>query len=703
VGTGRRGAAGTAVVGLALAGQLTLGTGAAVAAPVCQSSAPAATSITICVPDTTLTGMVPVTATVVGAVDAGGVRFARDGTATPYLLTDHDPDYAMALESSRLPNGSGTLRASTTFTDGSSATATVTVTVANAAGPPVPAPFSPRLGTPEAGQRFRLAAVGDGVDGSPASLAVAARIAEWDPDVFAYLGDVYDNGSPAEFDTWYGDANGYGRFRDITNPTVGNHEYRNALGAPYFEYWGGVPHYYGYDVGGWHVVVLDSTTDFALTSGYPSQLVPGSPQYDWLAADLAAHRGTCMLTYLHHPRYSNVVGVSRDGLSQVWSLLVDNGVAMVLAGHAHTYEHWKPLDRTGAAADGGMTQFVVGTGGREIQNPKGTDPRVAYEVTTPGALQLGLGPQDAAFAFVDSTGAVRDSGTVPCRQPAPPPDVTGPTAPAGTSARAASPTAATVSWASSADDVGVAAYTVRRGDAVVATLGSTSTAYVDRSLRGGTAYSWTVEASDAAGNRSGPSAPAAATTPFPTVRSRALLRGLRRAPDHRTGFTATRFPGWTDADGDRCPTRTEVLIAEAVRPPTVGAHCALSGGRWLSPYDGETRASTGRLVVDHLVPLAEAWRSGAHRWGKVPRRRFANDLGYPSTLVAVSRAAAADKAAREPQDWLPRSAYRCAYTAQWVAVKWRWRLAVDPAERRFLARRLTACGWPSVRVPGRAR
>jgi hypothetical protein len=249
----------------------------------------------------------------------------------------------------------------------------------------------------------------------------------------------------------------------------------------------------------------------------------------------------------------------------------------------------------------------------------------------------------------------------------------------------------------------VAGYTVRRAGAVVGTVGGSVTSYVDTGLRAGAAYTWTVEASDAAGNRSAASAPASATTPFPTVSSRTLLRQLKRAPEHRAGFTATRFPGWTDADGDRCTTAAEVLLSEAVRAPTVGVRCSLTGGRWLSPYDGQIRTASSRLVVDHLVPLAEAWQSGAHGWRRVARRQLANDLGYPSTLVAVTRASAADRAGREPQDWLPRRTYRCAYAAQWVAVKWRWRLAVDPAERRFLTRRLTACDWPSVRQPGRAR
>jgi hypothetical protein len=131
--------------------------------------------------------------------------------------------------------------------------------------------------------------------------------------------------------------------------------------------------------------------------------------------------------------------------------------------------------------------------------------------------------------------------------------------------------------------------------------------------------------------------------------------------------------------------------------------CELRGGTWRSRYDGALRTGVGRLTVDHLVGLREAWESGASRWSRVARRQLANDLGYPSTLIAVTTASATAKGGREPRDWLPRKAFRCSYLSQWVAVKWRWQLAVDPSERRFLKARLSSCGWPSVRLPTRPR
>jgi hypothetical protein len=697
----------SALVATLLAGLAVAGAPPAAAATTC-SAGPVVVCLTV---DPVLDGPETVTVTVTEgggqpAVDDVLFTWDQDGdqqTTDTYLVTDHDAPWQMELRSARLPDGAGTLRAEATLVDQRTASTSADVTVASSSPLPTVDPFVPRTASPGPDGRVRLAVVGDGVDGSPESLDVAAQIKTMKPNVFAYLGDVYDRGSPFELDTWYDDPAGYGQFRGITNPALGNHEYRTDGAAPFFAYWGGVPHYYSYDVGGWHLVVLDSTTDYATATG-TDQLRPGSAQYDWLAQDLAAHQGSCTIAYMHHPRYSNVGDVGRDGLTSVWQLLVDQNVTMVLAGHAHTYERWSPMDRNGAVTPGGLTQFVVGTGGREILNPKGVEPRVAAQTLLPaaGALRLDLGADDATFGYTSTDGTFTDSGTVPCRHPAPPPDTTAPSVPTGVAARAVSPTAADLFWSPSSDAVGVAGYTVRRGGVEVATLPAGATTYRDGALAAERPYTWTVEAFDAAGNRSAPSAAASTSTPFVRRSSRSLLAGLRRAPERDRGFTAAAFPGWRDADGDGCSTAAEVLLAEALRPPRTGAGCTLTGGRWLSPYDGRFRTRTGTLVVDHVVPLREAWRSGARGWRKVLRRQLANDLGYPASLVAVTAAAARAKAGREPQDWLPRKAYRCTYVADWVAVKWRWRLAVDPAERRFLTRTLRGCGWPLVRAPGRA-
>ena len=199
-----------------------------------------------------------------------------------------------------------------------------------------------------------------------------------------------------------------------------------------------------------------------------------------------------------------------------------------------------------------------------------------------------------------------------------------------------STTAARLTWGPASDAVDVTAYVVRRNDVAVATLPGSTTSWDDGGLSPGRTYRWTVEAVDAAGNRSARSAPATATTPMPLRSTKQLLAGLRTAPEHRAGWTSRRFPGWTAPDVDGCLTPSKVFLAEAVVGPRVRAGCDLRGGKWRSPYDGEVRTTVSRLTADHLVGLREAWESGGYRWSLRTRRQHANDLGYPSTLIAVT-------------------------------------------------------------------
>ena len=176
----------------------------------------------------------------------------------------------MSLRSNRLPDAPGNLVARAIVDNDSSdgivgtagestADADIDIVKDPDTAPPTPAPFSPRTGAaPAPGARYTMAATGDGADGSPQSHEVVDVIKGWNPSSFGYLGDVYTNATDYEFDTWYGEAGGYGDLAPITNPVVGNHEYRQPGAAPYFAYWGGVPRWYSYDVGGWHVAVIDT-------------------------------------------------------------------------------------------------------------------------------------------------------------------------------------------------------------------------------------------------------------------------------------------------------------------------------------------------------------------------------------------------------------------------------------------------------------
>lgn len=172
----------------------------------------------------------------------------------------------------------------------------------------------------------------------------------------------------------------------------------------------------------------------------------------------------------------------------------------------------------------------------------------------------------------------------------------------------------------------------------------------------------------------------------------ALLDLLPVRPEDRTGYDRSLFVLWIDADVDGCDTRREVLIDEAIVPPIVSAGCRLRGGRWHSLYDGFETTNPATFDIDHLVPLAEAWDSGASSWTRERRTRFANDLDVPWALLAVSAASNRVKSDRDPADWMPPlSEVRCTYVAAWLAVKVRWDLAIDPREHDVLAPIAGAC------------
>lgn len=160
--------------------------------------------------------------------------------------------------------------------------------------------------------------------------------------------------------------------------------------------------------------------------------------------------------------------------------------------------------------------------------------------------------------------------------------------------------------------------------------------------------------------------------------------------ESRTGYQRTLFEHWIDADGDGCDTRDEVLISEADDPVSVGSGCSLSGGRWYSYYDGVSQTDAGDLDIDHLVPLAEAWDSGASDWSAARRRDYANDLGDARALIAVTAAENRSKGDQDPAEWLPAK-QQCRYVEEWVAIKHRWSLAIDSTEKATLTELATDC------------
>ncbi|MDQ0701138.1 HNH endonuclease family protein [Streptomyces sp. W4I9-2] len=184
------------------------------------------------------------------------------------------------------------------------------------------------------------------------------------------------------------------------------------------------------------------------------------------------------------------------------------------------------------------------------------------------------------------------------------------------------------------------------------------------------------------------SAPAAQAAPAAEVTTLADAVGLVKVTEEdRTGYTRSSFKHWNSGDNstDGCNTRNEVLISEAVVAPTVEAGCKLTGGTWVSYYDGQEVTSAGALDIDHMVPLAEAWDSGASAWTAARREAYANDQGAHVSLVAVTARSNRQKSDQDPADWMPPSPdAECRYVAEWVSTKLRWQLTADDRELEAL-------------------
>ena len=170
---------------------------------------------------------------------------------------------------------------------------------------------------------------------------------------------------------------------------------------------------------------------------------------------------------------------------------------------------------------------------------------------------------------------------------------------------------------------------------------------------------------------------------------------LVMADDHDFGYSRSLFRHWIDADKNGCNTRYEVLIAEATTKPKVGAGCYLSGGKWKSPYDAKVFTNPTGLDIDHMVPLAEAWRSGAWAWTAAQRMAYANDLDASETLVAVTASLNRSKGDRDVAHWLPPKS-QCKYIANWISVKSRFDLTVDKTEADFLNSKIDECNITNV-------
>jgi hypothetical protein len=185
-------------------------------------------------------------------------------------------------------------------------------------------------------------------------------------------------------------------------------------------------------------------------------------------------------------------------------------------------------------------------------------------------------------------------------------------------------------------------------------------------------------------------APASATPPnIPSAATaQSQLNALTVAAQGSTsGYSRDLFPHWITISGT-CNTRETVLKRDGSNVVTSSA-CAATSGSWYSPYDGATWTAASDVDIDHVVPLAEAWRSGASSWTTSKRQSFANDLTRPQ-LIAVTDNVNQSKGDQDPSTWQPsRTAYRCTYARMWIGVKYYWDLTLQSAEKTALQNTLT--------------
>ena len=183
---------------------------------------------------------------------------------------------------------------------------------------------------------------------------------------------------------------------------------------------------------------------------------------------------------------------------------------------------------------------------------------------------------------------------------------------------------------------------------------------------------------------------AAALTPDPIVTIRGHLDRLPVAAEDPAGYDRSMFgSGWA-TQNDGCDTRDHVLRVEALRGTP--RDCEIRRGVWWSKYDAKRVRKSRKLDVDHMIPLAEAWASGARQWNANIREAFANDLDFANALVAVTASSNRSKGDRDPAEWLPRNpGNHCWYVQSWIEVKYKYNLSIDPAEKSALEGQLAKC------------
>jgi PKD repeat protein len=334
----------------------------------------------------------------------GSASSDADGDALTFAWNFGDGGSSSAMKPSHTYAADGDYNVSLTVTDSQGAKSAASTTTADVT---LPAPSIAFMGA------SNIASCGSNNDERTAELLDAVPSAV----VFTIGDNAFPDGSDSDYVDCYGPT--WGREKARTHPTLGNHEYflGNADGA--FDYFGAAigprgKGYYSYDLGAsWHVIVLNDNTEYI-------SLAPGSEQYEWLTADLAANTKPCTIAMWHVPLFqsSNSNGYTSNPERKIlWTVLYAAAVDIVLNGQPHHYERLKPMTPEGVVDDAhGIRSFTVGVGGESTLMPTvAIHPNSESRGDTFGVLKLTLKAGSYDWAFVPIAGAsFSDSGSGSC-------------------------------------------------------------------------------------------------------------------------------------------------------------------------------------------------------------------------------------------------------------------------------------------------
>jgi hypothetical protein len=316
-----------------------------------------------------------------------------------------------------LTRRAGPVAAAASPTHGIQSAGTATAAPGEGGAPPTP---SPRAATPSASASASpatdavLSGAGDIASCSSGADKKTARLVDAIPGTVFTAGDnAYDNGSEKDFRECYDPA--WGRVKERTRPSAGNHDWQTKDLRGYLDYFGdsAAPDgksWYSYDLGAWHVIVLDSNCSKVDGCG------ADSPEGRWLAGDLEASSAMCTLAIWHHPRFSSGIHGNDRDVEPFWQALYAAGADLIVNGHDHDYERFAPQDPTGTEDRArGIRQFVVGTGGADARDFGRIRANSELRSTgTFGIIRLDLHKASYDWHFIPTSGDFGDSGTAPC-------------------------------------------------------------------------------------------------------------------------------------------------------------------------------------------------------------------------------------------------------------------------------------------------